>query len=166
MYMDFSIQPAKISEKKIIFALLQPYLSELSRFPDEHVDYKDENGIYIYPYLDAYWREEESFPYLLYDRDKIAGFALVRKDNDLWELAEFYVKPIYRRRSLAETCAAEIFRRHQGTWKISFNKFNRASRGLWRKLGKNISDGEITEGEIDKSHDFIRFSMKGTIYGA
>lgn len=156
--MDFSIRPAKISEKKIIFALLQPYLSELSCYPDENPDYKDENGIYVYPYLDAYWREQERHPYLLYDGEKIAGFALVRKDSDNWELSEFYVKPVYRRRGLAETCTAEIFRRHPGTWKISFNKFNRASRGLWRKLAKHFSTGEFEEGELDKSHDFIRFS--------
>jgi predicted acetyltransferase len=164
--MDFSIRLAKKTEKKIIFALLQPYLSELSRFPNEHPDYKDENGIYLYPYLDAYWKEKERHPYLLHDRDKIAGFALVRKDHDFWELAEFYVKPIFRRRGLAESCATEIFHRHPGEWKISFNKFNQASRNLWRKLGKNIAGGNIQESELDKSHDFISFSISQKIYGA
>jgi predicted acetyltransferase len=157
--MDYSIRPAKIEEKKIIFALLQPYLSELSRFPDKYPDYKDENGIYLYPYLDAYWKEKERYPYLLYDKEKIAGFALVRKNGDCWELSEFYVKPIFRRRGLAEACAADIFLRHPGPWKISFNKFNRASRYLWRKLAKNLCHAEIDEGELDISHDYIRFSI-------
>jgi predicted acetyltransferase len=156
--MDCSIRIAQITEKKIIFALLQPYLSELSRFPDGRPDYKDENGIYLYPYLDAYWREKERFPYLLYDGEKIAGFALVRKDGENWELAEFYVKPVYRRRGFAAACAAEIFHRHPGTWQISFNKFNQASRNLWHKLAKDFAAGEIEEGEQDKSHDFLRFS--------
>lgn len=157
--MDYSIRPAKIIEKKIIFALLQPYLTELSRFPDEHMDYKDENGIYLYPYLDAYWQEKERYPYLLCDNGKIAGFALVRKDADHWELAEFYVKPVFRRRGLAEACAAEILHRHLGSWKISFNKHNLAGRSLWRKLAKNLSRGDIKEDELDISHDYVRFPV-------
>jgi predicted acetyltransferase len=155
--MDYSIRPAKINEKKVIFALLQPYLNELLRFPDEHADYKDENGIYLYPYLNAYWQEKERYPYLLHDNDKIAGFALVRKDGDHWELAEFYVKPLFRRRGLAAACAADIFLRHPGTWKIGFNKHNQPSRSLWQKLAKNLSNGDFEQGETDGTHDYIRF---------
>ena len=86
--MKFSIKTAEISEKETIFGLLQPYLTELSQFPDENPDYKDENGIYLYPYLDDYWREESRYPYLLYVYDTLAGFALQ------------LVRPINRRRLL------------------------------------------------------------------
>jgi len=60
--MDFNIHAATLNEKPIIHALIQPYLTELSNFPDENPDYKDADGIYIYPYLDAYWQEKERFP--------------------------------------------------------------------------------------------------------
>lgn len=63
--MTFSIKPATIEEKPVINALLQPYLDEFSRFPGEHPDYKDNKGVYQYPYLDAYWQENIRFPYLL-----------------------------------------------------------------------------------------------------
>jgi predicted acetyltransferase len=155
--MDYTITPATISEKEIIRDLLQPYLDELSRFPDENPDYKDENGIYLYPYLDNYWQEDSRFPYLFYLENKLAGFALVRKDGNHWEMAEYYVKPEFCRCGLGEVCATDIFKRHPGAWRIGFNKQNLASRKLWRKLAGLLSDGDIVEGESDISHDYLKF---------
>jgi len=57
--MVFSTKSATIEEKHVIRSLLQPYLDELSHFPDQDADYKDEDGIYHYHYLDAYWRKRE-----------------------------------------------------------------------------------------------------------
>ena len=79
--MTFSIKSAIIEEKQILFALLQPFLDELSHFPDQNPDPKDGNGVYLYPDLDAYWKETQRYPYLLHNDDKIAGFALVRLDG-------------------------------------------------------------------------------------
>ena len=157
--MTFAVKSANIEEKPIILDLIQPYLAELSRLPDEDPDYKDENGIYQYPYLDHYWREKERFPYLLYGDDKIAGFALVRQDGDHWEMSEFYASPQFRRRGLAMTCVGEIFKEHPGEWRISFNKYNNPSRQLWKKLALTLAQGKIEEGESDKNHDFIRFTV-------
>lgn len=160
--MKFSIKPADISEKETIFKLLQPYLTELSRFPDENPDYKDENGIYLYPYLDNYWEEAFRFPYIFYADDELAGLALVRKDRDKWQVAEFYVLPEFRRRGLAMKCAEDIFRIQTGGWAIAFNKHNNPSRQLWKKLADKLAEGDIKEGEADGSHDYIRFSSFST----
>ncbi|OGO18058.1 MAG: hypothetical protein A2Z15_04375 [Chloroflexi bacterium RBG_16_50_11] len=158
--MAFSIKPAILEEKRIIKSLLQPYLNELSHFPDEHADYKDQNGIYLYPYLDAYWQDKERFPYLLYDNAALAGFALVKKDGNHWEMSEFYVKPEFRRRGLGTTCATLLFRNHPGAWRIGYNKANRGSRNLWTRLADNLASGPVEAGETDASHDYIRFSIK------
>ena len=155
--MPFRVKIASLEEKPIIHSILQPYLKELSCFPDEHADFQDVAGVYLYPYLDAYWQEKERFPYLLYDDGILAGFALVRNDGDHWEVAEYYVKSEFRRRGLAEICASDIFSRHPGKWRIGFNKHNKASLALWKKLAGRLSAGEITEGKADSSHDCIQF---------
>ncbi|MDP3879910.1 MAG: GNAT family N-acetyltransferase [Dehalococcoidales bacterium] len=155
--MSFSVKPASLEQKQIISSLLQPYLTELSRFPDENLDYKDGNGTYFYPYLNAYWLEKERSPYLLYDDRRIAGFALVRQDGEHWEMAKFYVLPEFRRCGLGMTCAMEIFKRHPGEWRIGYNKQNQASRALWQKLAELLSKGDILAGASDASHDFTSF---------
>jgi predicted acetyltransferase len=156
--MIFTIRSAVIKEKEVIFTLFQPYLDELSSFPDEEIDYKDEKGIYHYPYLDDYWRESERHPYLLISDNKIAGFALVRQELKHWEIAEFYVLPEFRRCGLATNCAIDIFKKHPGNWRIEFNKHNQASRSLWQRLAECISKDDISTGELNTSHDYISFS--------
>ena len=157
--MTFAVKLAIIKEKQLISTLIQPYLDELSHFPDEHMDDKDKNGTYHYSYLDAYWRENTRYPYLLYSDNKIAGFALVRQNREHWEMAEFYVLPEFRRRGLGTACAVDIFRKHPGNWEIHFNKHNQASRILWQNLADRLSRGAILvcEYESDTSHDCIRF---------
>ena len=156
--MNRTVKPATIEEQHVVSSLLQPYLDELSSFPDEYPDYKDENGIYDYPHLDAYWQEDERYPYLLYSNSTIAGFALVRRNDEHWEMAEFYVLPDFRRCGLGTACAREIFEKHTGEWEIGFNKHNEASRSLWQRLAEHLSKSSILSGELDTSHDYVHFS--------
>lgn len=153
----FSIRQAAIENRPIIHSLIQPYLTELSVFPDEDPDYRDESGVYHYAYLDAYWREPQRFPYLLYADEAVAGLALVRDAGEYWEMAEYYVKPEFRRLGLAEFAAGDIFLKHPGQWRIEFNKHNEPSRRLWNKLANRLARGKVEKGESDASHDFVRF---------
>ena len=158
--MTFTVKPATLEDKSIIAALLHPYLEELSRFPDEHPHAKDSNGVYLYRYLDAFWQEPGvRFPYLLYDGDEITGFALVRKNGDHWEMSEFYVKPLFRHRGLGERYALNVISRHQGQWRIEFNRNNIAGESLWQKIATKYSGGDFTRGQAEGGHDFVLFSV-------
>ena len=157
--MSFSVRLGVPEEKTIIHSLLQPYLDELCRFTGEIAEYKDEHGIFQYPYLDAYWQEKERFPYLLVADERIAGFALVRKDNDHWEIAEFFIKPEFRRRGLGEAATLVILKKHPGLWQISYNKHNKPGQHLWIKLAEKFTKDKVKTGELDVSHDFVSFSV-------
>ena len=100
---------AAMNQKELLRVMLQTYLEELSRLPGEIVNYKDETGVYHYPYLDAYWLESEKHPYVLYSDDSVAGFALVRLGVNHWEMAEYYVRPEFRRMGIGEGAAIDIF---------------------------------------------------------
>ena len=157
--MIFAIKPADSHQKQLIFNLLQPYLQELSRFPDQTPDYKDENGFYRYPYLEHYWQEDGRFPYLLYCETEIAGFALVRRDGVHWEMSEFYVKPGFRRRGLAMKCVAGIFEIHNGEWKILYNRRNQPGRELWNKLAAKWSKSKVMRIDEDTDHQYLCSSV-------
>jgi predicted acetyltransferase len=152
------IKLAQIEDKETIFSLLQPYLKELSLYPDEQIDGLDEKGIYHYPYLDAYWIEIERFPYLLICNGEIGGFALVRKEGAHWEMTEFYIKPEFRCHGLGTECATEILRTHPGKWMIEFNTHNRAGKKLWYKLAKNLSNNGFVTGNLNNGHEYVSFS--------
>jgi predicted acetyltransferase len=156
---SFSVRPGVPEEKTTIHSLLQPYLDELCRFPGEIAEYKDEYGVYQYPYLDAYWQETERLPYLIFVEEKPAGFALVSKYDDQWNMAEFYIKPELRRRGLGEAAALDILSKHPGLWQISFNRHNSAGQKLWYKLAGKSAKGEIVEGHLDANHEYLRFPV-------
>ena len=153
----FAVKSASIAEKKTIFVLLQPYLAEVSHFPGENVDCKDENGIFNYPYLDAYWEDQERYPYLLMSAGNVAGFAFTRREGDHWQMAEFYVLPGFRRYGLASACVGEILRRHPGEWRIDFNKHNQAGRALWQMVAYRFSSGDVLFGELNGIYNYVRF---------
>jgi len=157
--MNVKVKPADISQKSLIRSFIQDYLTELSQFPDENPDYQDEQGIFHYPYLDDYWRNPERFPFIISYDEKQVGFAFVRKVDDHWEMAEYYVLPGFRRRRLGFSCAAKIIKNHPGLWKIGFNKQNYPSRQLWKKLAHILGHDDIEEGQLDDSHDYIFFSV-------
>jgi len=154
--MKNTIKLATLNEKRVISTLLQAYLEELSHYPGEVIEYKDESGTYNYPFFDTYWRENQRYPYLLFEENRTAGFALVRRKKEHWEMAEFYVLPEFRRRGLGMSCALDIFKNHLGKWEIHFNKYNLASRSLWHKSAISLSK-DISTGELNSSHEYIRF---------
>ena len=157
--MENYIKKARIEDKPTIHDFIQPYLNELSSFPDDSPDYKDKNGIYRYPYLDNYWQEDTRYPYLFFRGNKVTGFALVSYYGGYWRMSEIYVIPEFRKLKVAFDCVTEIFKEHPGKWEIQFNKDNTHSRSLWEKLADKFSTGFVSHGSLDRNHDYIRFSV-------
>jgi predicted acetyltransferase len=152
----YYVLPASIIEKPLIENLLQSYLSELSRFPGENL-YRDSDGLFPYKYLNYYWQDDDRNPYIIYSNNKAAGFALVRKAETSWEMAEFYVLPEYRRINIGMTCAREIISRHPGDWIIEYNKENIAGSRLWNKLALEKAVSGIEYGQSENRHLYLKF---------
>jgi predicted acetyltransferase len=71
---------------------MQDYLAELSRYGEVNA---------AYPHFDAYWSEDDRWPYLIEVDDQLAGFALVNKwspshQGTDFAVAEFYILPDFR----------------------------------------------------------------------
>lgn len=152
--MDYEVKIARLSNIPIIKNLLQPYLEELSQYEPCT---KNKKGEYEYKYLDQYWSNETRFPFLLYYKGEIAGFAFVRIVDGTYSVAEFYIKPQLRLRGIGFTCAQDIIERFKGNWFIEFYKENTA-RLFWRKVAETQTAGNIEEHESSETHDCLEFS--------
>jgi len=119
---------------------------------------RDSNGFYPYIYLDNYWLDDDRYPYLLYSGNEIGGFALVRKEKTIWEIAEFYILPEYRKIKLGLICAREILLRHPGDWIIEYNKENITGSRLWNKLALEKAASGLEKGQLDNGHSYLKFS--------
>lgn len=105
-----------------IRAMMAPYLTEL--VPD---------GLVRYPHLSLYWHDPGRLPYLIRVDGADAGFALVREHADVGfhEMAEFYVRPGFRRHGVGGAAARVLFARHPGWWHLQVLDDNAAAQAFW-----------------------------------
>lgn len=140
------------SAKPAIAALLQPYMRELSAWfaPDQPVREQ-----YEYPYLDAYWREPgERFPFLIMSDGDVAGFAFVNRhsrlgNSDVHNIAEFYVRPQYRRHGIGCSAAKEILRRFPGRWEVGILHGNEPAGRFWQRAIAAVAEGPVEHHHTD-----------------
>jgi len=119
----------EISEKPQLWQDLQEYLAELSRISGLPL-----RGEIPYRYFDLYWQEPDRWPFWIKSQDKIAGFALIRKREDgVFSMAEFYVKPAYRRGGIGTAAARALFARFEGRWHVSEFTKNSPAIAFWRQ---------------------------------
>ncbi|WGL93369.1 GNAT family N-acetyltransferase [Serratia marcescens] len=118
--MAFSLEQASLAQRPLLAAMLSDCLRELGVDGD-------------YPYLPLYWREAGRYPYLMLSDRQTAGFALVRRlDSATVEMAEFYIKPEWRRNGLGQQAAHALFAQHPGGWSLSVSQDNPRGLAFWR----------------------------------
>jgi len=95
-----------------------------------------------YPYLDAYFSEPGRYPFLIWHKGKVAGFALIRgpvSTGLAWQVAEFYVVPDSRRLGIGREAIAAIWRRFPGAWELQVHTRNSAARQFWMSCVEGVA---------------------------
>jgi GNAT superfamily N-acetyltransferase len=90
--MDQEFRLATLDEKEIVKQILIEYSREMYRY-ERNPSHKFASA----DYFDYYWIEEERFPFIAIRREDIAGICLLRDTGENYSIAEFYIKPKYRR---------------------------------------------------------------------
>ncbi|MBR5059788.1 MAG: GNAT family N-acetyltransferase [Clostridia bacterium] len=105
------------------------------------------DGSVGYPSLrlfDDYFTDPKRRAFLLYDCEKLVGFAMVHPYSNTdgsadHVMAEFTIFPAYRRRQLATCAAALFFERFKGRWEVKYNENNTAAKRFWTKVTSGFS---------------------------
>lgn len=146
--MSFEIYDVKENEKEIILNLMQLYTYELSFFEDKTTNFQLlDSGLYaMNKYIELYWKEENRHPYVLKFNGNLAGFVLERFNEENYnEIAEFFVINKYRKLGAGTFMAKEMFKRYKGKWEIRTLLNNKRAQEFWRKVVKDVSDGNYEE---------------------
>ncbi len=129
-----SLREVDLGEAALLDELLQPYLRELSEFSQL---VPDETGRFAYPYLPYYWRDPNRTPLFIVVDDKTAGFALLRKEIGpdtallVTEIAEFFIKPEFRRQGCGSNAIQQIVNREPAHWQIRVLPGNNRALHFW-----------------------------------
>lgn len=127
------IEIANKSKKKIIRQYLDDYLMELSIY-DDTVKF-DKKGKPVYQYFDDYFVDDDRYPLCFYVGENLAGISLVRESEAyVYEIAEFYVFPEFRKDNNALDFANMINFKFLGTLCFSTRRENDKAVKFWNKF--------------------------------
>ncbi len=145
--MEYILKEADQEDKKVIYNLMQLYTYELSKYSDDTAIIQLNNdGLYKFKYFDLFWKEDTRHPFILYYGDKLAGFVLVRFNEEcMYEISEFFVLPEFRRSGAGTYMANEMFKMFKCKWEIRTLLKNKNAQGFWRNTVNEFSKGKFEE---------------------
>lgn len=141
------IQIVPLSQMEEMRKYFYTYLTELSKF-DPDIKF-DNEGFPIYQWYDCYWTDKNRYPLFLIIDNNIAGLALIRElDNMLYDFAEFYVCPKYRKDGNAIWFATEITNLFKGQFVFSTRFTNPKALKFWGKFAQLFGSNEYKDDDI------------------
>ncbi len=156
---EIMINPINENQKSILENLMQLYFYDFSEFNEADVT---ETGLYgSYPYLDHYWVEKNRYPFFIYVKGKLVGFALViriHEDEQIYySMSEFFVLKKYRRNGVGAVAAKKLFVQFKGDWRVTQILANQPAQTFWRKVIHEFTDGRYSE-EVNERNNIQLFT--------
>ncbi len=163
---DVEIIPALPEQEPILANMLELYAYDFSEFIDLKLG---ADGRFGYKYLPLYWKESNRYPFLVMANGHFAGFVFVRRgseisnDEDVWDMAEFFILRGFRRLGLGMRVAREIWGNFPGKWEVRVIDRNHKAKDFWARainefLGKTIEP--ISLDKDGKSWHVFSFESK------
>lgn len=145
--MSLELVRASLSDKAVLRRLLQLYHYDFSAWNGDDVD---EHGEFSHRYLDHYWTDSDSHPFLLRYAGRWAGFALVRTEG-VNDMSEFFVMRKYRRTGVGREAAQRIFAMFPGAWQVRQLHGNDEATAFWRTVVPSDHEETVTnEGPVQR----------------
>jgi len=139
--------PATQEQMPIVANLLQLYAHDFSEFHDVELG---PDGRFDYAPLPLYWSDPDRHAFLVRLDGKLAGFVLVKKESNLWDMVEFFVVRGYRRQGIGTAIAHNVFRRFPGPWEVRVMQANRAALPFWERAISEFTGRSIAPMSFEK----------------
>jgi len=148
------LSPVLPTQKHILRHLLELYCYDFSEYLGTDVN---ENGLFGYTYLDAYFEEVDRHAYFIKVADKFVGFVLLNRHFELlqdpsgYAVAEFFVLRKYRRKGIGMQAAKAIFDLYPGAWEVSQMMANMAAVEFWLKVVDEYTNGVFSRKYLEQN---------------
>jgi predicted acetyltransferase len=154
---QFELIAATRSHKSILADLLQFYIEEFSAFVTVPVGV---DGRFVYKNLPLYWTEAGRHPFLIRVGTEWAGFVFVKKgsevsgpetsrDDNCWDMAEFFVLDKHRRRGLGSNVAHAVWRAFPGRWEVRVMEWHKAAHAFWSESIAGFAGRKVASTPIE-----------------
>jgi len=125
---------ASPEQAPILANLIELYAHDFSEFVNLELD---ANGRFGYEALPLYWKEPDRHPFLVKVNGHWAGFVFVCKgsrvsgDEDIWDMAEFFIVRGHRRSGIGSVVSREIWKKFPGKWEVRVTDRNQSAKRFW-----------------------------------
>ena len=161
--MRVEVEKAPEGVRQTIWNLMQLYFHAMTEFSPREVD---NQGLFAYQYFDSYWSDGDRYPFLIRADSAIAGFALVRFDEQgRADMAEFFVLRAHRRGGIGSAAARQLFEMFKGRWQVRQEPRNVVAQKFWRGVISEHTGGDfedLAEGDDAWRGPIQRFDSRKT----
>lgn len=157
--MNVEVISATSEQQPILANLLELYVHDFSEHHDVELN---ADGRFGYTKLPLYWLEPNRHPFLVMADRKLAGLVLVKKgseisgDDNVWDVAEFFVVRRYRRRGIGTAIAHKIWSRFPGRWEVRVMESNHTADRFWERAIEEFAGEPIPSTRVEKGGKFWR----------
>jgi predicted acetyltransferase len=154
------IIPASPEQEPIVAHLLELYAHDFSEFIDLKLG---ADGRFGYEHLPLYWKESHRYPFLITVNSHLAGFVFVRRgsqisnDENVWDMAEFFVVRGSRRLGIGTKVAHHVWRKFPGKWEVRVIDRNQRAKEFWEVPFPELTGIHRTQSKLPFS--FLLFSL-------
>ncbi|HKV40796.1 MAG TPA: GNAT family N-acetyltransferase [Blastocatellia bacterium] len=154
--MRVEVVPAGLDQQPVLANLTELYAHDFSEISELHLN---SDGRFGYPSLPLYWQESSRHPFLVKVDDTLAGFVFVKKgsevsgDENVWDVAEFFIVRGFRRLGIGMRVAHEVWRKFPGRWEVRVTQRNQAGLAFWSRAVASFM-GHAVE------HSFVELNGK------
>ena len=125
--MEVALRKATVEDRAEVEQLLGEYLFEFDGRTEP------------YPYLDAYWTEDERLPFLIESEGQTVGICLIRIRDGGWSIAEFAVTPAHRQAGIGRAAVEVLAERARAAGarhlEAKIHPDNEQAFGFWSAVG-------------------------------
>jgi predicted acetyltransferase len=132
--MQIEVTPALAEQQPILANLLELYAHDFSELHEIRIG---ADGKFGYDSLPLYWSDPGRYPFLVWTDGKLAGLVLVKRgsqvsgNQDVMDIAEFFVLRPYRKQGIGTHVAHHIWRRFPGLREVRVMQSNVAACKFW-----------------------------------
>lgn len=154
-----SVQIVPFVKKEAMREYFNDYLTELSEF-DPDIKF-DNYGKPIYKWFEHYWQDKDRYPLYFKVDGEIAGLAMIRELNFmLYDIAEFYVLPKYRKDGNAIWFASKLTELFDGEFTFGTRFTNPRAIKFWGKFSKLFDANSYIDDDIWRTWTIKNNSFK------
>jgi predicted acetyltransferase len=150
---DVQLEPVLREQSPILANLLELYAHDFSEFQPLQIG---PEGRFGYKPLSLYWSESNRHPFLIRFNGKLGGLALVKRGSEMsgnqevWDMAEFFVLRGCRRHRIGTLAAQQVWRRFPGLWEVRVMQSNPSAIFFWNLAISDFTGETIQPLRIEK----------------